>query len=348
MNRLNLLMLLFFNVTVLAQDEDPVGVRVATVVEEYGAESIWLIGDVSSATNSRLSAEIPGRLVTLLEKGDVVEAGEVVAGTNKELLRLQIDELKAEEAALKIQVAQSSKQVARLSRLLNSKAVADQEFDEMNSNYEVFEHRLQAVRSRLLQLQYRLRNSQIKAPFKGIVVERMAQPGEWLEEGDEVVRLLEIGRRRVELNAPIWMQPQIQVNDELMVRFGERTIMAPVLAVVPPAFANEHQIQIILDVSRTQWAIGSQVEIALPSGRRISHLMVPHDALVVREEMVYVMVIGSENRSRKVIVKLGKSNAETIQVSGHLEAGDQVVVRGAEGLQDEQAVRLLASGPGGS
>lgn len=69
-------------------------------------------------------------------------------------------------------------------------------------------------------------------------------------------------------------------------------------------------------------------------------LTVPRDALVIRQEAYYVFRI-VEGAAEQIEVQLGQSDLHRIAVTGALNAGDSVVVRGAERLRDAQSVRII-------
>ncbi|HEY6545880.1 MAG TPA: hypothetical protein VIZ64_13355, partial [Dokdonella sp.] len=82
----------------------------------------------------------------------------------------------------------------------------------------------------------------------------------------------------------------------------------------------------------------------LPEQEPTRSLAVPRDALVTRSEGSHVVRVGADGASERVIVRTGASDANLVAIEGPLQAGDQVVVRGAERLTDGQKVRAAARG----
>ena len=67
-------------------------------------------------------------------------------------------------------------------------------------------------------------------------------------------------------------------------------------------------------------------------------LFVPRDAVVLRTEGNYVFRIDTGNVAKRVSVTLGEGQGSLVSVSGDLNEGDEVAVRGVERLTDGQAV----------
>ncbi len=316
-------------------------VRLAQVEETQGPEVMWLVGEVKSAVNTVLSAEIPGRIIQIVEQGHYLHQNQIIAETDTELLGLLIEENQANINGLKATLLQLQQKHARLLQLNHQNSVSQQELDDIISDLSVSENRLHSDQIRLKQLLYRQQRSVITAPFNGMVIERYAQPGEWLDVGDQVVRFVDLNDLRVEVKTPIWLQPQIAVGSPIVARLGDQSKLMNVLAAIPPGQDNDHQLKVVLDAVESGWPIGSQAQVAIPSSTDNTHLVVPYDALVIREQDIYVMHVSDDDIARRVPVEIGVGNASYIQVKGELQVGDYVVVRGAESLLDGQSVTRM-------
>jgi IMP cyclohydrolase len=91
-------------------------------------------------------------------------------------------------------------------------------------------------------------------------------------------------------------------------------------------------------------SVGQLVSVAIPISVGQSTLTVPRDALVLRQSGQYVYRINAENIAERISVDIGDTEGELIAVTGALQEGDAVVIRGAESLSDGAPVRILAQG----
>jgi hypothetical protein len=70
---------------------------------------------------------------------------------------------------------------------------------------------------------------------------------------------------------------------------------------------------------------------------------VPRDALVLRHNGSFVFRINSDNIAEQIAVKIGDSAGELTAVTGPLNAGDRVAIRGAENLSEGASVKIMTS-----
>ena len=79
----------------------------------------------------------------------------------------------------------------------------------------------------------------------------------------------------------------------------------------------------------------------MPTAAAKEVLAIPRDALVLRREGASVFKMTDESTVIQVNVVVGLGAGSLIEVFGDLVAGDDVVVRGAEGLSDGMSVAVM-------
>ena len=92
------------------------------------------------------------------------------------------------------------------------------------------------------------------------------------------------------------------------------------------------------DLDDPRWIPGSAVRVALPRSDSREVLTVSRDALVLREEAIYVFRVNEDSTVERIIVRPGIGQGEMIEVIGPLNEGDSIVIRGAERLRPGQTV----------
>ncbi|MEO6690032.1 MAG: hypothetical protein ABIS07_11880, partial [Dokdonella sp.] len=97
-------------------------------------------------------------------------------------------------------------------------------------------------------------------------------------------------------------------------------------------------------LSDTPLLVGNAIEVSLPERDVAKTMAVPRDALVMRADGSYVFRVTSDGGSERVSVRAGASDGQLTAVEGLLNAGDLVVVRGAERLAPGQKVQIAAQG----
>jgi RND family efflux transporter MFP subunit len=187
-----------------------------------------------------------------------------------------------------------------------------------------------------------LERSVLRAPFDGLVTQRFVNPGERVSAGDLIVRVVGQTRLEVVARATIenvrFMYPGAPVGiSDVTGREGTGRVRT----IVPLGDSSQPMYELRIDVAADDWIVAQAVELSVPVAAPAELLTVPRDALVLRRDGTYVMRIDDEARAERIEVKTGLSDGALIAVSGELEPGDLVVVRGAERLQPGQQVRVL-------
>jgi RND family efflux transporter MFP subunit len=324
-------------------DERPALVRVAKATVQSMAPVTLVPGTVTSRDDARLAAEVAGRLVEVAEVGTRVSAGDVVARIEDTVLRLRRDELAAEVTRARARVRFLDSEEQRFAALARDNLAAATQLEQTRSDRDVARGDLRVAESRLAQLDDQLARTELRAPFGGMVVERLMMPGERVDDGSNVVRLVDPEHLEVVARAPLEYYGFVRPGLELELRSRDRVVRAPVRTVVAIGGLDTHQFELRLDLEGAAWPVGMTLRVAVPMDEVREVLAVPRDALVLRPEGVTVFVVDSNNQAQQVQVRTGVGAGDQIEVSGAISAGDTVVIRGNERLRPGQAVTVSGS-----
>jgi len=147
--------------------------------------------------------------------------------------------------------------------------------------------------------------------------------------------------------APLSTVNFIEKGDVLSMSNDYRTGDAPIRTIVPFGNPQSHMFEVRLDADPEVWTVGESVRLVMPTAAAKEVLAVPRDALVLRREGASVFKVTDESTVVQVKVIVGLGAGALIEVFGDLADGDEVVVRGAEGLRDGMSVdvkpRLLSA-----
>jgi RND family efflux transporter MFP subunit len=317
-------------------------VRIAEARITQLAPSIQVPGTVVSRNDARISAEVGGRLTWIAEIGATIAAGEPVARIDDAELLLQRAEFQGTLAAQESRRGFLEREADRLRRLAAENNAAKNRLDEIESDLQAATSDISVARARLGQVELQLERTRVRAPFGGIVTERLRTPGEHTRAGDEVVRLVDPGSLEVVARAPLpslgFVGPGTEVNFHSQWHAGTGTIRT----LVPFGDSRSHMFELRLDIEQTPWRIGENVRLAVPSAPPAEVLAVPRDALVLRREGASVFRIGENGTAEQVEVMPGLGAGDLVAITGSLKAGDRVVIRGAERLRTGQSVNILS------
>jgi RND family efflux transporter MFP subunit len=331
-----------------AQQPPPAPVSIGPAIKERFAPILWSPASVVSRGDARVAAEQDGRVVFVAEVGDVIAKGGVLAKLDEQLLQLRERELRAELARIGAQLDYAVKQERRLAQLAEQSTISGAALDEARSQKAVLQQERKRAEIALQTARHRLANAVVRAPFAGTVAERFIEAGEYLGIGAPVLRLVDTGNVEVQARAPVALATHVQPGMQLTLRGDGAEQRGRVRAVVPVGDASSRQFELRLALDASHWPIGSALEVGLPSAAPREVVAVPRDALLLRPGEAFVLRVADDDSAERVPVRTGSAQGEWIEVSGDVQAGDRLIVRGGERLQPGQKVRIEAlHGAGG-
>lgn len=317
-----------------------VPVQVVDAINIELAPSIWIAGTIISHQDARVSSEVEGRIELLVEVGDEINEGEIIAKIDDTTIRMQVEEAQAEIFPIEAKLNFFNRETERLNQLAKQNNAAKNRLDEVKSDRDQMFGELLMKKTRLAQARDKLNRTTILAPFNGVVAERFKEAGEWAKIGDELVRL--VNTEATEIQGRIQQESAtfIKKGDSIEVTDGQAQTMATVRTLVPVGDDVSRLYEIRLDFDEAAWMAGHAVRIKVPTAIPQNVLVVPRDALVIRENTIKVFRILENNTAEAVFVKTGIANDMLIEVTGDINVGDKIVVRGNERLLPQQQVNI--------
>jgi len=334
-----------------ARAQDLPTVTLATSDRDEIVEELPLNGELSARRRAHLSTDVTGRVETIeAEEGDRVATGEVLLSLDKELARLDLEQARAarDEAVSDFEDAERRLREARALAERQSIAQTDvraREFAVERQRATLARRDTEVDRSALL-----LERHDVRAPFNGVITERTADPGEWIEPGTTVYELVAVDRLRLDLMAPQRYFGRIDPNTRVRIRIdalGDETLTARIDEVVPDSAPESRSfpVRVRLDNSDLRLTPGMSARATLELGTGREGVLVPRDALIrYSDGRTVVFTAAGEGEQRTVTerrIETGSSFAGRIEVTAGLEAGTPVVLRGNEALRDGQSVRVI-------
>jgi HlyD family secretion protein len=291
------------------------------VVNEARAEREAQISEVASARSQvgAVSTQVEQARLTLTQAQGNVQQLQNAARARLEEARLQVQQTQADAArltqlakdgAISKQQAEQSRTVAQQAQqnLVNIQANSIQEITQAKTAVRTAEQVLQAsgaqvnieqgsvsaAQKRVLAQQAVLNQAQeqrsfavLKAPLDSVVMERLAEEGNLLQVGDDVLRLGDFRQIKVIVQVPERLLSQIRVGQQTQVTldaFANRSFTGDITRISPLANATSRLLPVEIVIANVNGRIGSgllaRVNFAQPQQRRIQ---VPATALQTHE-----------------------------------------------------------------
>ncbi len=321
----------------------PAVVSTVPAVNRSIAPYAWVTGTVIGRYDSKISAEAEGRLEMILEIGDQVEKGDVIARIEDTLYQLALSEIQAEIKPIETMVEFYKTEASRLASLSKKNNAAKNLLDETEANRDEGLARIRLIRAKLASARDDLARTVIKAPFSGVISERIKSPGERVEQNDEIVRLIDVDTLEIQAYISREAYNNIKPNDTLVIQGPDSNTNGTVRAVIPVGDSQSRLYEIRVGFEQSDWHVGTAVRLATPIEPERSVVAVPRDALVIRQTGTMIYRINKDNVAELIPVTTGIADASYIEVSGNVSIGDQIVIRGNERLRPGQSVQVTNS-----
>ncbi len=157
------------------------------------------VGTVRSASEAGLSARVQGSIEAILvDEGDRVTRGQVIARIAAPELEARRDAARQAVVAAEAALRQAGADRARIEELFGKGAATRVEWEQARTAFSVAEAKLAGSRETARAEEAMAAHAVLKAPFDGLVVARMVDPGALASPGDPIVRIVDDGTFRLE------------------------------------------------------------------------------------------------------------------------------------------------------
>jgi RND family efflux transporter MFP subunit len=305
--------------------------------------TLWVSGTVISQNDAQIAAETDGRITWVANVGSRIEKGGVIARIDAADLKLELADSEAQLDSLKSQHKYRDSSLQRFQKLAASNNAAAIQLDEAQSQLDMIRQDIKRAEVAIAQIKRRIKQTQVLAPFPGVVAQRLVQIGEFVGRGEEVARLVDTQHREIRAQAPLSVAGWIREGMQVSVEHEKLESLSPVSYVIPVGDQRSRMFEIRIAADNPAWIIGSPVRVALPNSEPRELVAIPRDGLVLRGSNIFVMRVNTDNTVEKVSVETGIGLGGFVEVIGNVNKGDLIITRGGERLQPGQAVTIADS-----
>lgn len=321
-------------------------VEVALVTETRVSRQLTLVGSVEAVATSVVAAEVGGVVAAFPAKeGSPVKRGDLLVRLKTREFELELNGRVAERERIKANLENAQAELQRVRRLRENNSVPQRTYDDALFTYRALSQELLIAESQIDTLAYRIGQKTVTAPFDGFVVAEHTQVGQWVDSGGPVITLADISRVRVAVDVPERFVVQLRPDEPVRLTITslfDRVRQGNIDAIVPRGdpMTRTFPVKVVLDNPDFSIKAGMEAVAFFDLSEGLSTLTVPKDAVVTAGEqsLVYRVI---DNQVFAVAVTVAGYHDGLAHVSGDLEAGDQVVIRGNERLMPGQHVTIL-------
>lgn len=301
------------------------------------SEVIRLTGTVGAKRDVVVSAEEAGPIRSVfLEKGRRVGTGAAIAKIDDDALVAQVNQARA-------MASLADETWNRRKRLY--------EEDQVGSELAYLEAKYNAEQAAaaLAALEVRLANTVVRAPFGGVLEDRMIEVGSMVSPGSPVARVIDLDPVTIRAGVPERYALDVNQGARVSVTFdvlpGE-TFEGIVAFVGSAVNEQSRTFPVEFDIANRDETIKPEMvaNVSLVRRERSEAIVVPQEALVRVEEgyVAFVVEGDGENVTARVRpIDRGPAQGNTVVVEGGLMAGERLIVVGQHQVEDGDRVRIV-------
>ena len=321
----------------------PANVAITEIKTGMLAPTIAYQGTIYFKEVSQLATEVEGQVVEVLfEQGDRVARGMPMVRLDAEILSKNLEVARASLRQRQTQYNQEQVRLERARVLLEDEITTPQEFDDIRFNLEALEHAISAARAETDRLALEVNRKVIRAPFDGVVVERRTEPGEWKSKGETIAVFALDNVHDVIINIPESQLNWIQAGETVNITLNNKSIPGEIIGIMPRGDVVSRTFPVRIRITDESGLLeGMSTTVQLPSGQMQEALLVPRDAVMLRDGRSIVFTVNDSTATLHEIEVLGYSGRDVGIHANGLQAGMAVIVKGHERLRPGQEVTII-------
>ena len=277
-----------------------------------------------------LTFETSGKIVNInFSEGTRVKRGDLLAKINDRHLQAQLLKLQAQ-----LKLAQERE--FRQRNLLTRDAISQESYDQAVTE-------LQALEADIMLLEARIAETELRAPFDGIIGLRYVSEGAYANPSARIARLIKISPLKVEFSIPERYSGSVTPGFPISFTIDGflEPFTATVYAVDPKVDINTRTIVVraLYPNRREELKPGRFAGISLQLEEIENTIAIPTEALIAEMDGDKVFVYRG-GQAEQITVQTGLRTADQIQILEGLSFGDTLLVTGVMQLRQGLPVVL--------
>ena len=322
---------------------ETVSVETALATLRPVPQTVTLTGTLAANRRSDVAADAAGKVISSpVERGMTVPAGAVLVRLDRRSAALAVEEAAAQVDMVTSQRHAADLECARAEKLWAASAITEAEYQRTSAACATSRAQTAAAAVRARAAGKSLGDAVVRAPFRGIVADRLVTEGEYVRADTRVVTLVEIDSLRLELSVPESAVAAVKAKGDVafqVAAFPGETFHAKV-AYVGPALRRQTRDLLVEAVvpNRDHHLLPGMFATARLTTGAETVPVIPRAAVKRDGEGDRVFVITGDHLEER-LVALGAEQPDGFVVVSGVKPGERVVASPGAGVRDGVLVR---------
>ncbi|MFK7763169.1 MAG: efflux RND transporter periplasmic adaptor subunit [Roseobacter sp.] len=321
----------------------PVHVQTLRITDGYSVPRRF-VGQIEARATVSLSFELGGKIEALLiDEGDAVTQGEVIARLDTDLLDAEATQLHAGRAALAAQLVFAESRLTRAKELQKQGFTSQETLDEALAARDELTNRIAETDAALQAVNINLEKSVLRVPVSGRIAAQDADPGETVQAGQQIVIVMDMDYPELRVGLPLHIDAS-QLGD-FRIEVADRHLNATLKRLRPDIDPVTRTRTAILTIEQDKDLLfGQSAALVMQVDVPVSGAWIPLDALQSGNGSVWTAMVVIEETARRIAVEIMHIDGPRAFVRGSFEDGDQLIALGAHRIVPGQTVSVIGVG----
>jgi membrane fusion protein (multidrug efflux system) len=308
------------------------------------SDQIEATGELIAKERAQIAAEVGGRVTEILiDEGSAAEQGAAVLTIDPERRTLERDSARARVTESHTAVVEQERDFQRIKELKQRGVASQSQLDQAETQLKLARSRRSAAEAEFGMQERALADAIVKAPFAGLVADRLVSRGEYVTPGQKLFELVSLDPIEVEFRLTEVDSSRVKIGNDVDVRvapFPDETFRATVTIVSPTMDPRTRTLRVKAQLANPDGRLrpGLFARVDLGIAKRNGIPMIAEEVVLQRADGAVVFRVGAENRVERRLIEIGAHHDGMLEVVKGLAPGDLVVLRGQAGLVDGDLV----------
>jgi len=318
----------------------PLHVQTAPVSEQPMPEYLTLTGSLHAHQQSDIAADASGKILqTLVERGQRVKRGQVLVTLDARAASLGAEAASAQAKLAQSQLEQAQRECSRVKHLLETGAISQADFDRQTAQCTANQWSATAAEAQQASATKLLGDTSIRAPFDGVIGERMVDVGQYVDRSTRVASIYESDPLRLTITVP--EASLAAVHEGMPVTFTvasfgpEKNFVGTVKYISPNVRESTRDLVVEAMVPNPDGQLrpGMFCVARLELGDRPKPV-VDAKAVVRDDTAARVFVVGPDKQIQERLVQLGETRQDLVAVLSGVTMGESVILQPGPNVRD--------------
>jgi RND family efflux transporter MFP subunit len=314
-----------------AEEDKSVSVNVYYPTIQGGSEA-YISGKISARQTAMISTRVMGFIEKIYVKpGDRVRQGQLLVSINSNDMSAKKAQAQAMMTEAAAAVKNARRDYERYQVLYSQKSISSKELENVELNKVSMESKLRVATQQLKEINAMLAYSNIRAPFNGVVTQKLVDEGSTANPGMPILSVEQVGDLNVQASVPENYIQYIHVGSTVEVEImSQNKIIKGIVSELSPSATlsgGQYNLKIAINDKRNLKSgmyAGIRMKI---NGQSDSEpkIMIKQSSVIDYDQLTGVYVAGDDSIALLRWIRLGKKVGDQVEVLSGLEKDERII-----------------------